>query len=105
MTRGGAVHEKTPPGRADEQTMLPLAKARIVGTESNGKQRSGKIGMGVKDLRRERAVRRIWESVIATVVGGLILWSVTSSMSQPTPTTERTAVAVAPALQPTAHAD
>ena len=39
--------------------------------------------MGGKELRRELAVRRIWEGVIATVVGGLILWSVTSSMSQP----------------------
>ena len=58
--------------------------------------------MSVKELRRERAVRRIWESVTATVASGLILWSVTSSMSQPTPTAERTAVAVAPALQPTA---
>ena len=58
--------------------------------------------MGGKDLRRERAVRRIWEGVTATVVGGLILWSVTSSMSQPAMTTERTTVATTPAIGPTA---
>ena len=56
--------------------------------------------MGAKDLRRERAVRRICESIATTVLGGVILWSVTGSMSQPTLTTERTAVAIAPAIQP-----
>ena len=49
--------------------------------------------MGARDLRRERAVRRICEGVVATVAGGLIVWSVTSSMSQPPSTTERMAVA------------
>ena len=58
--------------------------------------------MGAKDLRRELAMRRIWEGVIATVLGGLILWSVTSSMSRPAPTTERMAVTAAPATEPTA---
>jgi hypothetical protein len=57
--------------------------------------------MGAKDLPGELAVRRIWEGATATVVGGLILWSVTGSMSQSTPATERLAVAVAPAIQPT----
>jgi hypothetical protein len=55
--------------------------------------------MGAKELRRELAVRRIWESVIATVMGGLILWSVTSSKPQPAPATEGMTVALAPAVQ------
>jgi hypothetical protein len=59
--------------------------------------------MGAKELRRERAARRIVESAIATVLGGLILWSMTSSMSQPSPATERMAVAAAPAVQPVAE--
>lgn len=46
-------------------------------------------------------MRRIWESVIASVTGGLILWSVTSSVSRPAPTTERMTVAAAPTIQPT----
>ena len=46
-------------------------------------------------------MRRIWESVIASVTGGLILWSVTSSMSQPAHTTERTAMVAAPVIGPT----
>ncbi len=58
--------------------------------------------MGVRDARRHLAVRRIWESVTATVVSGLILWSVTSSMSQPSPPTERMTVTVAPAAAPPA---
>jgi hypothetical protein len=41
--------------------------------------------MGVRDVRRERAARRICEGATATVVGGLILWSLTSSMSRPAP--------------------
>jgi hypothetical protein len=61
--------------------------------------------MGVKDLRRELAVRRIWESVIATVLGGLIVWSVTSSTSRPTPPAEGMTVTVASAVQPTATPD
>ena len=56
--------------------------------------------MGVKEARRHLAVRRIWESVTATVASGLILWAVTSSMSQPGPPTERMAVAIAPAAAP-----
>ena len=67
-------------------------------TEQQG---SGEIGVGAKDLRRELAVRRILESVATTVLGGVILWSVTGSMSQPVPTTDRMAVAIAPATQPT----
>ena len=47
-------------------------------------------------------MRRIWESVIATVMGGLILWSVTSSKSQPAPAAEGMTVAIAPAVQPAA---
>ena len=67
--------------------------------------------MNDKDLRMELAVGRIWESATATVVGGVILWSVTSLMSQPALTiertapvltTERTAVAATPAVEPTA---
>lgn len=58
--------------------------------------------MGAKALRRELAVRRIWESATATVVGGLILWLVTSSKSPPAPTTERISFAVAPTIGPTA---
>ena len=56
--------------------------------------------MDSEDLRKELAVRRIWEGVVATVVGGLILWSVTSSMSRSAPSTERMEIAVAPSLQP-----
>ena len=58
--------------------------------------------MGVRDVRRERAVRRICEGATATVVGGLILWSLTSSMSQPAPATERTAITATPAIEPSA---
>ena len=61
--------------------------------------------MGAKDLRRELAVRRFWEGVIGTVVGGLILWLVTGSMSQPTVATERMAATTAPATRPTAMPD
>ena len=39
---------------------------------------------------------RIWESVVATVTGGLILWSVTSKPSQPVPTAERMAFTLSP---------
>jgi hypothetical protein len=56
------------------------------------------------DLRKGLVMGRIWESVIATVVGGLIVWSVTGTMSPPSPpllTTERTAVAAVPASAPT----
>jgi hypothetical protein len=46
---------------------------------------------------------RIWESVIATVIGGLIVWSVTGSMPKPQPgTNEKMAVAAMPAA-PTAR--
>jgi hypothetical protein len=55
--------------------------------------------MAARDLRREIALRRILEGVIATVTGGLILWSVTSSMSQPAPVVQATAAAVAPAAE------
>ena len=58
--------------------------------------------MGLKDVRRVRAMRRIWESVIATVTGGLILWSMTSSLSQPDAANGRTPVTVVPVVQPTA---
>ena len=58
--------------------------------------------MGAKDLRRDLAVRRFWEGVIGTVVGGLILWSVTGLISQPAATTERMAATPAPATLPTA---
>ena len=53
--------------------------------------------MGATDSPRETAIWRIWEGIIATVAGGLILWFVTSLMSQPVRTTERTDLAVAPA--------
>jgi hypothetical protein len=56
--------------------------------------------MGAIDSPRESAVRRIWEGIIATLVGGLILWFVTSSISQPARTTERMEIAVAPAVRP-----
>jgi hypothetical protein len=50
---------------------------------------------------REYAARRIWEGVIATVVGGLIVWFVTSTMSRPvTPAIERVAGTVAPPAAP-----
>jgi hypothetical protein len=57
--------------------------------------------MSATDLPRELALRRIWESVIASVLGGFILWSVTSSMSRPAPTAEGMAVTVVPVIQPT----
>ncbi len=53
--------------------------------------------MGVKEVRRALAVRRIFESAIASVVGGLILWTVTSSMSRPAASPERTIVTITPA--------
>ena len=49
--------------------------------------------MGTRELRRQRAVRRIWESVIATVLGGLIVGSMTSSTSRPVAVIEPTAAA------------
>jgi hypothetical protein len=54
--------------------------------------------MGARELRRERTLRRIWESVVATVLGGLIVWSLTSSKLQPA--TERVAAAVTPTVAP-----
>ena len=53
--------------------------------------------MTVRDRRRELALRRILEGVIATVAGGLILWSVTNSMSQPAP--QARIIAAAPAVE------
>jgi hypothetical protein len=58
--------------------------------------------MGLKAVRRVRAMRRIWESVIATVMGGLILWSMTSSLSHPASTNGKTPLTAIPVLQPTA---
>jgi hypothetical protein len=52
------------------------------------------------DLPKERALRRIGEGTVATVVGGLILWFVTSSVSQRARTTETVELAIAPAAQP-----
>ena len=56
---------------------------------------------GAKDLRRAVQCDESLESVATTVLGGVILWSVTGSMSQPAATTDRMAVAIAPAAQPT----
>jgi hypothetical protein len=61
--------------------------------------------VGAKELRRELAVRRFWEGVTGTVVGGLVVWSVTGLMSQPTATTERMVAAVPPAIQPEGTSD
>jgi len=58
--------------------------------------------MAAEELQRELTGRRIGEGIAATVVGGLILWSLTSSMSQPAPATERMAVTAAPATEPAA---
>jgi hypothetical protein len=55
--------------------------------------------MGGRELRRKRTVRRIWESVTATVLGGLIVGSMTSSMSRPAPVAERTTIAAVPTVQ------
>jgi hypothetical protein len=56
--------------------------------------------MGGRELRRKLAVRRIWESVFATVLGGLIVGSMTSSMSRPAPVAEQAAVTAAPVVPP-----
>lgn len=56
--------------------------------------------MGVKDTRKAMALRRTWESITVSVTAGLILWSITSALSRPTPTTERLIVAAAPAIGP-----
>lgn len=61
--------------------------------------------MGVKELRRELAVRRVGEGVVATVVGGLILWSLTSAMPRSTPTAEKMGVTAAPAIHSTTMPD
>ena len=53
--------------------------------------------MGAEELRREPAVRRIWESATASVMGGLIVWWVTSLISRPAPMAEGTTIA---AVQP-----
>ncbi len=68
---------------------------------ASGKRGREEGGMSATDVPRDRAVRRIGEGVVATVLGGLILWSVTSSMSRGTRTAERTEAAAAPAIQPT----
>jgi hypothetical protein len=60
--------------------------------------RRKKIGMGIKQKRRELAVRRIWESVIATVLGGMILWTMTKTMSEPPAATKTVAVMESPAF-------
>ncbi|MCE5267451.1 MAG: hypothetical protein LLG00_06155 [Planctomycetaceae bacterium] len=52
------------------------------------------------EVRKPDALRRIWESATATVVSGLILWSLTSGKSQPEPPAERIVVATVPATQP-----
>jgi hypothetical protein len=56
--------------------------------------------MGGRELRRQRTMRRIWESVIATVLGGLIVGSMTSSTSRPAPVVGPVAVTAAPVVQP-----
>ena len=58
--------------------------------DRNGRQRVAERACSTTHLGRR----------IATVLGGLILWSVTSLMSQPTPTTERMAVAWLPPFGP-----
>lgn len=56
--------------------------------------------MGIKELRRQRTVRRIWESVIATVLGGLIVGTMTSLTLRPAPVAEPAPVAAAQVVQP-----
>ncbi|MEN6458772.1 MAG: hypothetical protein ABFC63_07555 [Thermoguttaceae bacterium] len=51
--------------------------------------------MGVREARRGQTIRRVWESVAASVASGLILWSVTGSMSRSGPATDRTATSAA----------
>jgi hypothetical protein len=58
--------------------------------------------MGAKDVRSAAAMRRILEGTVTTLTGGLILWSVTGSMSRPAPTTDRREVTVGSAVEPTA---
>jgi hypothetical protein len=50
----------------------------------------------VREARRERALRRIAEGALATVLGGLILWFFTTSLSQSSspPRIEKTSLAV-----------
>lgn len=53
----------------------------------------------IEPLPRVFAARRILEGIIATVLGGLIVWSVTSSMSPSARTAERNEAAVALDIQ------
>ena len=89
MTRGETVRPKT---------LSPMPMNRLHRVDAS----RGGVEMGGRDLAQSGAVRRIWEGVTATVVGGLILWSMTSSLSQPALMTERTAMTMAPAAEPTA---
>jgi hypothetical protein len=73
----------------------------ISGAAVERAENSGAFAMGIRELRRERAVRRIWESVFATVTGGLIVWSVTSSLSLPSSTIDKVNVATGPAIRAT----
>jgi hypothetical protein len=52
--------------------------------------------MGIKQKRRELALKRIWESVVASVLGGMILWTLTRTMSEPPAPTKTMAVLAAP---------
>ena len=58
--------------------------------------------MAVEDPSGEIALRRISEGVVATVLGGIILWLVTGTTQKPAPTTERMAVAIPPTTSPPA---
>ena len=98
ITGGGRLCRKTFFWPADKETTLDRRKRRSLWIR-DGKQGSEVIRMGAENLPGEFGVRRIWEGTVATVVGGLVLWLVTSSTSQPARTTERTEVAVAPPIQ------
>ena len=104
MTRGGTVRQKTSSSEGPMNRLCCLGESAgpvvTAQTEDRGAERSE---WAARDLRRERAVRRIWEGVDRN--GGGRTYSLVGDkldVAACDPTTERTAVATAPAIQPTA---
>lgn len=61
--------------------------------------------MGAIDEEKTRTMRRICESVVATVTSGLIIWTVTNSIQKPSPAVGTAPVAAVPAVQPAVAAN
>ena len=62
----------------------------------------GQFRVGVRDLRRATVMQRVLEGIVATLVGGLILWSVTTPTSQSVPVAQPAATLQSAPLPPPA---